>query len=445
MIVRNFILWSENASARARADAVGALARAYLYSDMEAEERAEAEQALHAMLDDPSPLVRRALAEGFAGAAHAPPAIVLGLALDQSDIASVVLSRSPVLTDAQLLDCAAAGDAAAQAAIALRSELSPAVCSAMAEVAPREALITLAVNEGANLPEFSMRRMIERFGEDAELREALLARSWLPASARAAIAAAAARQLTRYAVDRNWLSPARSERIARDSRERAAMIVAAGCAGFSGETAALAAYLRVSGQLTAGLALRALLCGQSGLFAATLAELTNVGPRRIEGIMREPASSAFAALYARAGLPASMLAAFRAALLALARNGRGAPDEAAEEGALRLPLIHAALAACEAARDEGLDRLIALLRRFESDAAREASRRSLARMREQGTESFALAERHERLADQSDSTPRLAAQVAPETAPQVERMTEPLAETDIVVDLVALEKELMAA
>jgi uncharacterized protein (DUF2336 family) len=445
MIVRKFILWSENASARARAEGVSALARAYLYSDMEPEERAEAEQALHAMLDDPSPLVRRALADSLASAAHAPPAIVLGLALDQSDIASVVLARSPLLTDAQLLDCAAIGDAVAQAAIALRLEISPSVCSALAEVAPREALITLAVNEGANLPEFAMRRMIERFSDDAELREALLGRVWIPASARAAIAAAAARQLAQYAADRNWLSPARSERIARDSRERATMIIAAGCSAFSGETAALAAYLRVSGQLTASLALRALLCGQSGLFAATLVDLTGMGPRRVEGIMREPASTAFAALYARAGLPAPMLVAFRAALLALAQNGRGAPDKAAEEGALRLPLIQAVLVGCEAAQDEGLARLTALLRRFESDAARESSRRRVARLREQGAESFAPAATRGELADRNDAARQIAPQVAPQAAPQVERMTEPLAETDIVVDLVALEKELMAA
>ncbi len=444
MIVRKFILWSENASARARADGVSALARAYLYADMEAEERAEAELALHAMLDDPSPLVRRALAESFASAAHAPPAIVLGLALDQSDIASVVLTRSPLLTDAQLLDCAAVGDAVAQAAIALRPELSPSVCSALAEVAAREALITLAVNEGANLPEFAMRRMIERFGEDAELREALLGRSWIPASARAAIAAAAARQLTHYAAERNWLSPARSERIAKDSRERAAMIIAAGCAAFSGETAALAAYLRVSGQLTASLTLRALLCGQSGLFAATLSELSGMGPRRVEGIIREPASTGFAALYAKAGLPAPMLTAFRAALIALASARRGAREQAADDGALRLPLVQAALAACEAARDEKLGVLIALLRRFEADAAREASRRRVAHLREQGAHSFAPAT-HRELVDRSDAAPQIAAQIARQVAPQVERMTEPLAETDIVVDLVALEKELMAA
>ncbi len=221
------------------------------------------------------------------------------------------------------------------------------------------------------------------------MREALLGRSWIPASARAAIAAAAARQLARYAAERNWLSPARSERIAQDSRERAAMIIAAGCAAFSGETAALAAYLRVSGQLTASLALRALLCGQSGLFAATLVELTGMGPRRVEGILREPASTAFAALYARAGLPAPMLIAFRAALLALAQNGRGArhgaaENGAAEDGALRLPLIQAVLVACEAAQDEGLASLVALLRRFECDAAREASRRRVARCANKG-------------------------------------------------------------
>jgi uncharacterized protein (DUF2336 family) len=433
MIVRKFLHWSENASASARADGVGALARAFLYSDMEPEERGQAEQMLYAVLDDPSPLARRALAESFAGAADAPPAIILGLALDQSDIASIVLTRSPLLTEADLIDCAAAGDSVAQAAIALRPELSPPVCSALAEVASREALIALAVNEGANLPEFAMLRMVERFGEDAELREALLERPWIPGAVRAALAAAAARHLARHAVERNWLSPARSERVAKDSRERAAMIVAAGCAAFSEETAALAAYLRVSGQLTAGLALRALLCGQAGLFAATLVELTGMGPRRVEGIIREPGSTAFAALYAKAGLPAPLLIAFRAALNALVRGARGASNGAAEDGALRLPLVQAVLAECEAAHDEGLARLIALLRRFESDAARESSHKNLARLRGEWADAAAPPVSLGGLGEPDQPVSK------------VEPMTEPLAETDVVVDLVALEKELIAA
>ncbi|MDI9849582.1 DUF2336 domain-containing protein [Rhodoblastus sp. 17X3] len=446
MIVRKFIQWSENAPASARAEGVGALARAYLYGDLEAQERADAEQILYAMLDDPSPLVRRSLAESIASAVEAPPAIILGLALDQSDISSVVLARSPLLTDAQLIDCASVGDRVAQAAIALRPELSPAVASALAEVASREALIALAVNEGANLPEFAMRRMIERFGGDPELREALLGRPWIPAAVRAALAAAAARQLADYAVERNWLSPARSERIAKDSRERAAMIIAAGCAAFSEETAALAAYLRISGQLTAGLALRGLLCGQTGLFAATLVELTGMGPRRVAGLIREPASTAFAAVYAKAGLPAPLMVAFRAALVALGNNSGKTPGglnaDAADGGALRLPVIQFVLSQCEAMQDESLARLIALLRRFEADAAREQGRKGLSRLREAQAEAAAPP-----VAAAAPETPDYLPipATADEPESKVETMTEPLAETDIVVDLVALEKELLAA
>jgi uncharacterized protein (DUF2336 family) len=428
MIVRKFIQWTENASASARANGVGALARAFLYGDMDEAERAEAEQALCALLDDPSPLVRRALAESLAGSLKAPPAVILALALDQSDIASAVLTRSPLLSDAQLIDCACVGDASAQAAIALRHEVSPAVASALAEIAAREAQIALAVNEGANLPEFAMRRMIERFGDDSELREALLGRAWLPASVRAALAHAATRQLTEYAVGRNWLTPARSERVAKESRERAAMIIAAGCAAFSRETGALAAYLRVSGQLTPGLALRALLCGQTGLFAATLVELTELGPRRVAALIRQPDSSAFAAAYVKTGMPESLLIAFRAALDALSRpscNQAGGE----ENGGLRLPLIQFVLSRCEAARDNSLDRLIALLRRFEADAAREAGKKSIARLRAGHVERAAA----------------LPPTTAPEPGPKVERMTEQLGETELVVDLVALEKELMAA
>ena len=189
-------------------------------------------------------------------------------------------------------------------------------------------------------------------------------RAWLPASARAALAAAAARCLAEFAVERHWLTPARSERVARDATDRAVMIIAAGAAAYSDETASLAAYLRASGQLTAGSALRALLCGQTGLFEATLVELTGLSPRRVAGLISDPASDAFAAVYAEAGLPASLMPAFQAALAAQSRlrRTRLAPHE---DGALRLTVIQAVLRRCETAGDEALGRLIPLLRRFE--------------------------------------------------------------------------------
>ncbi len=374
---------SQNASTSLRAEYASALVRAYLHGEF-ADERDEAEKWLFALLDDPSALVRRALAESLASAESAPPDLALGLACDQSDIAALVLSRSPMLTDEQLIDCAAIGESAAQTAIASRPRLSAAVAAALAEIGSREALIALAANEGANLPGFTLRRMIERFGADGQLREALLGRAWLPAAARAALAAATARCLTEFVVERQWLTRARSESLAQEATDRAATIIAAGAAAYSTETASLAAYLRSSGQLTAGLALRALLCGQTGLFEASLVELTGLSPRRVAGLIREPESHAFVALYAEAGLPAALILAFQSALAAQNRLSEetAAQGAAPEDGALRLTVIQAVLRRCETAGDEALGRLIPLLRRFETEAAREKGRRSLERKKQ---------------------------------------------------------------
>src|SRR5438093_9252075 len=107
MIVRHFLQWVRTASAGQRADATSALARAYLYSDLSADDRMAAEGAMIMLLDDPSPLVREALAQTLAVAAEAPPAVILALAGDQPEIAGVVLERSPLLLDADLVDMVA--------------------------------------------------------------------------------------------------------------------------------------------------------------------------------------------------------------------------------------------------------------------------------------------------------------------------------------------------
>ena len=182
MAARRFLEWAWTASPVERAEGAGMLARAFLYGDL----REEAKLVLTGLLDDSSPLVRRALAENFASVATAPHYMVLTLAGDHSDIAAIVHSRSPLLSDA------ATSDAFAQSAIALRPSVSAPVAAALSEVGCCEALISLAVNPGAELLEFSIRRMIERHGHDADLRAALLARPNLPAAIRSDLAGAAA-------------------------------------------------------------------------------------------------------------------------------------------------------------------------------------------------------------------------------------------------------------
>src|SRR5438128_1301733 len=164
MIVRHFLHWVRMAPAAERADATGALARAYLYSDLSPDDRAAAEGAMILLLDDPSPLVRYALADALAASGDAPAAVVHALINDQPDIATLVLERSPLLLDSDLVDSVAIGGTQIQSAIARREILPCAVSAAIAEVGSAEACLTLIENMSADIAAFSLARIAQRFG-----------------------------------------------------------------------------------------------------------------------------------------------------------------------------------------------------------------------------------------------------------------------------------------
>jgi uncharacterized protein (DUF2336 family) len=376
-MIGNFLQWAQSAPTAQRVEGAQALARAYLHSDLDEETRRNAERALASLLDDPSPLVRRAMASVLASSPDAPHAIVSALAEDQSDIAALVLSRSPLLTEVELIDCAAVGDVFSQSAIALRAHVPSGLSAALAEIGACEASIALAVNPGADLPVFAMRRMIERFGDDAQLREALLSRPFLPAVVRSDLVDATAASLASFVVDREWLSNERAERICGEARDKANVTIVAEADVADGRRGvrALVAHLRQRERLTSSLVLRALLSGNRALLEASLCELSGVEEEKVAGLVRDFRGAGFTALYARAGMPPKLLTAFRAALDAQQAFGyRGAPGGAR----LSLEMIQRVLTACEEINGGDLDRLMALLRRFEAEAMREDAREARA-------------------------------------------------------------------
>src|SRR5262249_2914330 len=141
MIVRQFLHWIRTAPAGERAEATSALARAFLYSDLSSDDHSAAEGAMIMLLDDPSPLVRQALAHVLAASPKAPPAIIQALAADQPEIAVIVAERSPLFIDADLVDLVATGAPPVQLAIARRAPLQCAVAAAIVEVGTAEACL----------------------------------------------------------------------------------------------------------------------------------------------------------------------------------------------------------------------------------------------------------------------------------------------------------------
>ncbi len=370
MIVRQFLQWIRNASPGERAEATSALARAYLHSDLSPDDLAAAEGAMIMLLDDPSPLVRRALADVFASAQKAPRVVVHALAADQFDVAQPILARSPLLLEDDLVDLIATGKPDVQVEIANRPLLSLPLAAALAEVGSAEACLTLLENSDADITLFSVDRIVERFGHLAPIRENLLARDDLPMPTRQSLLSKLSQTLAGFVTARQWLGPEHAEYAAREACEKATLALAADTP--YEELGALVRHLRASGQLTAGMILRALLSGNIVLVEEALAELADVPIDRVTSYIHDKNVSGFRALYRKAGLPDAAYPAFREAIAAL-REGILVGEQG---GATRLKrgMVERVLERCAAERDDDMASLLALLRRFAVEAAREEAR-----------------------------------------------------------------------
>jgi uncharacterized protein (DUF2336 family) len=369
MIVRQFISWIKTAPAGERAEATRALARAWLVSDLSEDDRIAAEGALLMLLDDTSPLVRRAMADVFAHSYEAPAAIVQALALDQPSVALPILEHSPLLIDADLVDLVATADGEMQCAIARRMNLPASVCAAIAEVGSAAAALELIENAYAELAPFSWDRIVERHGHLAAIRESMLVLEDLPAATRVALVAKLSDTLAQFVVAKNWLSADRAERVADEARDRSTVSIAASSQG--DDMRGLIAHLRATSQLTAGLILRALLSGNLELFEAALAELSGLPRARVSALLFDRGEASLVALLKRAGLPESTFGAFRAALEVI--HETGFVDTLGGAARLRRRMVERVLTHCEA-DENAAGPLLILLRRFATESAREEAR-----------------------------------------------------------------------
>jgi uncharacterized protein (DUF2336 family) len=371
--IARFLAWTRAASVEQRAKAATTLAGAYLREPSAVRPprsakrgrttdfgslRREAELCLAILAEDSSMLVRRALASALAEAENAPREIITTLVHDEPDVAAIVLARSPVLSDAELAECATSGCARTQIALAGRRDLSAEVAVSLAEIDRRDIAMALIENAAARLPPVALQKIAEHFAGRHDVREALLARADLPAALRYDLIAAATETLPFAGSGRG---EKRNEMMLRDALERCA--IRSAHARPSHEVSDLVRRLRATGALTAALLLRALSCGDRSLFEAAAVELTGMASERIAGFMRDPSGSGFAALYRRMGLPAPYLEPFCAALEAIEEFQADASDRV-----LR-PIVARAIACCEAAEGPELAKLLTQLRRLEAEAA----------------------------------------------------------------------------
>jgi uncharacterized protein (DUF2336 family) len=300
VIIQSFLRWAETAKTSDRARAANALGRAWLHSDMNAEEREAALMAMIWLLDDPSPKVRLALAESIADAEDVPRALVLPLAHDQPQIACQIISRSPVLSEVDLVDLAGRGDSVTRMLIASRFIVSLPVCAAIAEVGDAPEIEAMLDNPGAIVGRGSLRRITERFSGHPQIREMLLEREELPTDARHQLAVGVSEALGACDLIRQVVGDRRLQRIKREACDTATVVLA-GTAP-ADDMPQLVEHLRRDGRLTPAFLMQALCMGRLDFFMTSMVNLSGMEDRRVRSIITDGRFHAVRALFESAGL-----------------------------------------------------------------------------------------------------------------------------------------------
>lgn len=369
MIVEQFIHWVTTASADKRAKATHALARAYLASDFSEDDHSAAEAAMTFLLDDPEPVVRKALLDVLVASDEAPRHIILGLLDDLPEIGEVVAALSPLLIDSELVDIIAIRDEAFQLAVATRIPLCATVSAAIVEVTPYKVCCHLIENPEASILPSTLFRLAERFGKDPHMQQLLLAHESLPIAARQLIVANLSDVLCEQAVNQSRMDAEQAKDVAREARDRATLALVRQDAR---ELPALITHLRDTSQLTTVLLLRAICAGQVTFFVEALARLSSVSAPRINALLSDNSTKALRTLYSKAGLPEEAYPAFSIAFGVYASEGTVV--EPAEQYRFTRIMIERILERYHDVGFEEVDELMAMLRRFASETARDAAR-----------------------------------------------------------------------
>jgi uncharacterized protein (DUF2336 family) len=329
MVVGHFLKWVETARVSERAAAASALARAYIGFDLPFEERCAAEAALTLLLDDPSARVRFALADALSMSRRAPLQVVSALAADQPEIAALVLARSPLFTDADLIDFVAASRPAPQRVIATRPSVSMALSAAIAEVGDVEACMGLVSNSGADIASLSFRRIAERHGDVARIRAALLADHRLPPDCRHLLLVKVGEALKSSRLVLASIGAARAERVTQEAYVKASIKLVERTS--PEEHTALVEHMRLRGDLTPSFLVRMLAHGKVDFFGSVLIALTGEREARVRVLLGGGRDAALAALFDKAGVGSSLHGVLLCALKILREVAAGRREAGAQE------------------------------------------------------------------------------------------------------------------
>ena len=300
-------------SAQVRATAAQKLCRTIDEQPLSSADAQLAGEIIRVMAADAAELVRRALSVTLKKSPLLPRDVALKLARDVEGVALPVLSFSPVFTDDDLAEIVRLGGPVRQVAVAKRPKLTPKVADVLAEVGSERAVVTACANDAAEFSEAGFSSVIRRFEKSERVLSAVAYRQVLPLSVTERLITLVSDQVREHLVSRHSINPETALRLAMDSAERASVDLIDE-AGRAADMKSFVAHLSANDRLSASLLLRGLAQGQMTFFEWGVAELSGVPHHRTWLMIHDAGPLGLRAIYERAGLPARLYPAFRAAV-----------------------------------------------------------------------------------------------------------------------------------
>ena len=296
-----------------RAAAANKLCRVIESLPIDDAERDVAAEILRIMAADAAEMVRRALAVTLKASPMVPRDVALRLARDVETIALPMLTFSPAFEDADLADIVRLGGPVRQLAIAKRPVLARPVTDAIAEHGGERAVVEACANDNADFAENALARILSRFEEHEKVLAAVAYRAVLPLSVTERLIGMVGEELREHLLNSHGVDPQTALQIVLDTTERATVDLV-DQAGATADVPAFVSHLAATGRLTPSLLLRAMAHGHVKFFEWGVAELAGVPHHRTWLMIHDAGPLGLRAIYERAGLPARLFPAFRAAV-----------------------------------------------------------------------------------------------------------------------------------
>ena len=312
----------DDPSAANRANAAGKVASRYEDGALSDTERQIAEDIFRVMVKDAEERVRTALVTHLKHAPELSSDVAVVLAKDASDAVAVpMLEFSEALSDEDLIDIVRTQGSQRQTAVASRPTVSPAVSDVIVDHGDETAVATLVGNEGAEVADSTMHKVVDRFGDSEKVQTPLVMRSSLPIAVSERLVAKVSDKLIDRLVTHHELPGGLADDLVLQIRERATLGLLTADSNDSDVEMLVEALVR-NRRSTPSILLRAICVGDLGFFEAALAKMAGISVLNARRMIHDKGALGFKSLYKRCQLPASLYYAYRIALDVLRETER---------------------------------------------------------------------------------------------------------------------------